>query len=62
MVIFQKLGEGDFQTFFGGEGGGPFDHTWGLGMNFADNGRGTTLFHLVFCFYGERDIFTSIKN
>ena len=31
---------------FSGEGGGPFDHTWGWGMNFTDNGRAATSFHL----------------
>ena len=30
------------------KGGDSFDHTWGWGMNFTDNGRGATLFHLIF--------------
>ena len=45
---YPKHPKGIFRLFFGGEGGGPFDHTWGWGMNFTDNGRGATLFHLVF--------------
>ena len=46
-------GEGDFQTLFGGRGGGgPYDQTWGWGMNFTDNG-GATLFHIIFILFLE---------